>query len=155
MLGAIVGAAATGGATAWEIRARRKTGVRVAARLILGDLYVIEGLVDTVLKNQVWPDRIDARELVQRMSATWTMQREAFAAGVEAWEWALVDGLYSNLERTIREHDPGEKCTDSDITSLEGIKAALPNARERALEHAATRRERQKLAEELTKRRTA
>lgn len=154
VLGAIVGALATGGISAWELRSQRQTGVRVAARLILGDLYVMEGLVETVLKNKAWPDRLDARALVERMTQTWMDRRAAFARGVEAWEWALVDGLYSNLERTVREHQPGETCTRSDLTTLEGIQAAIPDARQRVLERAATEQEREQLVSELSKRRS-
>jgi hypothetical protein len=32
---------------------------------------------------------------------TWRGSREAFAEGVQSWEWALVDRCYSFVQRTI------------------------------------------------------
>ena len=151
VLGSIVGALATGGVTAFGVRSRRKRETQVAARLIYGDLLVMEGLCETILETGHWPDRLDTSEIARGMTVTWHEQRAAFVGGVPAWEWALVDGVYSTLVRTIPEHEPGQTCTDSDIASLKALQERIPRARHLVLERASSEKERNQLIAQLKK----
>ena len=50
VLGSVIGALATGGVAAWERRQDRLIDAMVAARVLLGDLYVLEEGCRIVLK---------------------------------------------------------------------------------------------------------
>src|SRR3954471_5154708 len=141
VFGALVGALATGGVTAWDSWRIRRIQRRVAARLILGDLYVAEAVVEVVLKYQRWPDRLDLETPLQ----TWRESRERFAEGVEAWEWALVDGVFSNLHRTGLMVRLGQPCTANDKAVLTNFGAAIPRARDIVVRHATSEKERARL----------
>lgn len=119
--------------------------------MVLGDLYVMEGICDAVLRWRLWPDRVDLALQVAGMTGAWREHHAAFARGVAAWEWALVDGVYNNLGRTIPDHTPGQPCDASDITSLEALKGTIPRARTIVLERAAKPRERDGLVKQLAK----
>lgn len=151
ILGAIVVTLSALAGNSWEGRQRRKREARVAARVIYGDLQVLEGLCETILKANAWPNRLDAKTIADGMVANWREQRVAFVGGVKAWEWALVDGIYSNLVRTVPEHEPGQACTDSDIASLEALLQRIPRAGRIVLERAAPKRQRAELVAQLTR----
>jgi hypothetical protein len=106
ILGAIVVTLSTLAGNSWEGWQRRKREAQVAARVIYGDLQVLQAMCDTILGANAWPDRRDSEKLAEGMIANWREQRVAFVGGVKAWEWALVDGVYSNLVRTVPEHEP-------------------------------------------------
>lgn len=145
VLGAVVGALATGGVSAWAAWQERQLRRKVAARVILGDLYVIEGALELIRDTDRWPDRWDAVTPL----TTWQEQRTAFAGGVRAWEWALVDGLYSDLARTVPMIRPGEACTDRDRKVVLSVLGKVPRARERVLIHSASEDEREELVREI------
>lgn len=111
VIGAVIGAAATGGAQAWEAWRQRRLRQMVAARVILGDLYITEAMLKIVLERRAWPDRLD----LDSPLATWHQFRADFAAGVAAWEWALVNSFFSSLHRTALMVRIGEPCTDGDL----------------------------------------
>ena len=151
VLGAFVGAVATGGVTAWDAWRQRRVRRRVAARLILGDLYVVEAAVELTLEQHRWPDRLDLESPLQ----TWRDAREAFADGVKAWEWALVDGLFSDLHRTARMVRLGEPCTQSDEKVLTSFLDRVPRARGVVIEHSTSADERDQLMKQLGQRATS
>ncbi len=68
---------------------------QVAARTIYGDLLVLDEAIGVVLGAGQWPDWFNRTAPVD----TWREVRDAFVGEVEAWEWALVDGAYSNFAR--------------------------------------------------------
>ena len=149
VLGAVVGALSTGGVQAWDANRQRRDRRRVAARMILGDLYVLEAGIEVILEHSRWPDRFDT----QAITDTWREAREAFAGGVEAWEWALVDGLFSNYARTALMIRHGEPTTSNDEDVLRTLLAAIPRARDVVLEHSTSEDERERLMTELSQRR--
>ena len=79
VFGAIVGALSTGGASLYAERRDRRLKRKVAARLILGDLYLAEGGADEVLRVGHWAN-IEWGDPVE----TWRESREPFAASVDA-----------------------------------------------------------------------
>lgn len=132
VIGAVIGAAATGGVQAWDALRNRQLQRMVAARVILGDLFITEAMLELVLKYETWPDRLDLDAPIN----TWRQFRADFAAGVKAWEWARVDSFYSSLHRTGLMIRRGEPCTDEDLgvvrelldTALSARKVVAPHA---------------------------
>jgi len=149
VLGSIVGAVATGGVSAWDAWRRRTAERRVAARLILGDLYVLEEACRIVLESGIWPDRVDIAEEFTRIDATWREQRAAFASGVSAGEWAQVDTVYNNLNRTAPQANRGDQCTKADLDSLSSLKGLVPAAQRIVLLKASSAREREAMVKEF------
>jgi hypothetical protein len=146
VIGAVIGAAATGGVTAWDARRERRLRRTIAARVVLGDLFITEAMLEIVLKYQAWPDRVDLAPAI----ATWREFRSDFAAGVEAWEWALVDSFYSSLHRTSLMVRTGESCTPGDLSVVSGLLHSVQAARKIVTPHAVPReRERRGVIEQL------
>ena len=84
VLGAIIGAAATGGVQLRVARKQRLLQRKVAARAILGDLYVTEQMLELVLRRRRWPDRLDIGAPLD----TWREFRDA-----EDWPAAGLRGM--------------------------------------------------------------
>lgn len=144
--GAIVGAAATGGVQAWDAWQRRRLQRMVAARVVLGDLYITEAMLEIVLKQGAWPDRLDLGPPI----STWREFRADFAAGVKAWEWALVDSFYSSLHRTSLMVRVGEPCTSGDLAVATELLENAVAARKVTAPHAVPKeRERRQVVEQL------
>jgi hypothetical protein len=144
--GAVIGAAATGGVQAWDAWRRRRLQRMVAARVVLGDLYITEAMLEVVLKYRAWPDRLDLGPPI----STWRDFRADFAAGVEAWEWALVDSFYSSLHRTSLMVRIGEPCTNGDLAVAAELLQTAVAARKVAAPHAVPKeRERRQVIEQL------
>ena len=148
LIGIIGGAVATGGVTLFTSWRERQNSRTVAARLILGDLYVLEAMAELVLKYERWPDRLDLESPLQ----TWREARGAFAGDVEAWEWALVDSVFSNLHRNSLMVQLGESVSDRALAVMARFSNSIPPAREVVLKRASTEKERAKMVEELSKR---
>lgn len=138
VLGAVVGALATGGVGAWDAWRQRQERRRVAARVILGDLFVLEAALQVILQAHRWPDRLDLHAMVD----TWREVRTAFASGVKAWEWALVDGVFSNLHRTALMVRWGEKCSQADEDVVAELLGRIAPARDVVLKHSTSGQER-------------
>jgi hypothetical protein len=132
VLGAVIGAAATGGVQAWDASRIRRIQRMVAARVILGDLYITEAMLELVLKYEAWPDRLDLDAPIN----TWRQFRADFAAGVKAWEWARVDSFYSSLHRTGLMIRRGEPCTDGDLAVARELLDTAQSARKVVAPHA-------------------
>jgi hypothetical protein len=144
--GAIVGAAAAGGVQAWDAWKRRRLQRMVAARVVLGDLYITEAMLEIVLKHGAWPDRLDLGPPI----STWLEFRADFAIGVKAWEWALVDSFYSSLHRTSLMVRVGEPCTSGDLAVATELLENAVAARKVAAPHAVpNERERRQVVEQL------
>lgn len=150
----LLGGLVTGGGALLVARLETKratqTEIKVAARVILGDLYVMEGACEVLLSTKIWPDRMDLNASFTQMLESWAAERAAFARGARAAEWARVDGVYSNGSRTFRRADPGEQCSPNDLASLEALEQMLPRAKEIVLLRAADEKERDALVEEFT-----
>jgi hypothetical protein len=149
LIGVAAGALANGAVetwAAWRDRGRRR---EVAARTIYGDLLVLDEAINVVLESGRWPDWFDWIAPV----ATWRNVRDAFVGEVKAWEWALVDGVYSNLARVAPRVDPGQVLTPSDVAVLEPLQRSAVQAHEIVLTQSAPERELKHMAKEIQKRR--
>ena len=148
VIGAVIGAAATGGVQAWDAWRTRRLRRMVAARVILGDLFVTEQMLELVLERKAWPDRVDLDAPID----TWRQFRAEFAAGVSAWEWSCVDHFYNSLHRTGLMLRPGEPCIEDDLDVAAGLLDAALQARKVVAPHVApSRRERSKLAGDIVR----
>lgn len=146
VLGAVIGAAATGGVQSWDAWRTRRLRRMVAARVIQGDLYVAEAMLEIVFRSKRWPDRLDLDPPI----ATWRQHRADFAAGVKAWEWARVDSFYSSLYRTSLMVRIGEPCTEGDLVVVAELLEAAGSARQIVTPHAVpTERERREVLGQL------
>lgn len=155
VLGAVVGALSTGGVSFYAQWRDRRLSRKVAARLILGDLYLAQGGADTVLgvghwANIEWGDPIE----------TWRESREAFAASVEAWEWTVVDNAFRILgrvgARALREKDQRSGTLSSAAKrELQFLSEQAGKAREIVLPHTGSEKELAKLTSEIKRQRDA
>ncbi|HTA35549.1 MAG TPA: hypothetical protein VK761_02440, partial [Solirubrobacteraceae bacterium] len=90
VLGAIVGALSTGGVSFYTDYRRRHNERKVAARVILGDLYIVDLIGTRTTERGRWPENYEWSIPLE----TWHFAREAFAADVNAAEWAIVDSTF-------------------------------------------------------------
>jgi hypothetical protein len=109
VLGAVIGAAATGSVRAWASRRDRILEREVAARAIFGDLFLLEALLQEMLTRREWPSHLDPN----RPLDTWREFRAAFAAQVSMLEWSTVDTVYSGLHRLSLIAEPGYQMSES------------------------------------------
>lgn len=146
VIGAVIGAAATGGVQTWDAWCNRRLRRLVAARVVLGDLYITKAMLEIVLKHKTWPDRLDLDPPI----STWRAFRADFAAGVKAWEWAKVDSFYSSLHRTSLMVRTGQPCTEGDLAVAAQLLEMAKEARKVVTPHAVpTERERREVVEQL------
>jgi hypothetical protein len=153
VFGAIVGALSTGGASMFAELRDRRLKRKVAARLILGDLYLAEGGADEVLRVGSWAD-IEWGDPIE----TWRESREPFAASVDAWEWTVVDNAFRILgrvgTRAVREKDMHDGHLGSAARrELEFLSEQAGKARAIVLPHVGSEEERAKLTEEIERQR--
>ncbi|MBA2429177.1 MAG: hypothetical protein H0V55_05575 [Thermoleophilaceae bacterium] len=59
VLGAIAGALATGAIGTYDTWHQRRLQRTVASRVILGDLYVLDAVIEVIERGGRWPDRFD------------------------------------------------------------------------------------------------
>jgi hypothetical protein len=145
VLGAIVGAVATGGVGIYEARRGRRERRRVAARVVMGDLNVLDEGLAIVLERDSWPDRLDLPAIVE----TWREVRKDFAPGVKAWEWALVDGTFSNLHRLSLMVRLGESLSPNDRDVVESFVERIPRTLDIVYRHGMTMPERHEVVRML------
>jgi len=93
VLGAVIGAFATGAVQLWAEHRRRAVERKVAARAILGDLFLAQGLAEGVAEWGRWPEGFESSKPLE----TWNQVRDSFAATVTGSEWAEVDRVYRLL----------------------------------------------------------
>lgn len=146
VLGAVIGAASTGGVQALDAWRARRLRRMVAARVIQGDLYIAEAMLEVVRKYKAWPDRLDLDAPI----STWREFRVDFAAGVKAWEWAKVDSFYSSLHRTSLMVRISQPCTDGDLAVVAELLDAARDASRVVTPHAVpSERERREVVDQL------
>jgi hypothetical protein len=80
---------------------------------------------------------------------TWRGSRDAFAASVEAWEWAVVDNAFRVLADVVLKASYQSEPDTEAMAELDRLSKSLPHAREIVLPHAADEGEMVKLVEEL------
>jgi hypothetical protein len=117
ILGALAGAAASGGiqaSVAWFDRKRRR---RVAARLIYGDIVFAEAAFRLIGEQGIWSPRLDFGSAFE----TWREVRADFAAVCTALEWTQVGSFYANLERSARAAAVGGMLTGNDRVVCESM----------------------------------
>lgn len=143
----VIGAAATGGVQAcWDAWRQRRLRRTVAARVILGDLYIVEAMLEVILKRRALPDRLDLDPPLE----TWRQFRADFAAGVMAWEWAVVDSFFSSLHRTSLMVRVGEPCTQGDLAVATELLESARTARQSVVPHAVpSEKERRRVMEQM------
>jgi hypothetical protein len=93
VLGAIIGAVVTGGVQLLAERRQRAIDRKVAARAILGDLFLAQGLAEGVMEWSRWPEGFESARPLE----TWHQVRGSFGASVSGGEWAEVDRVYQLL----------------------------------------------------------
>ena len=155
VFGAIVGALSTGGASMFAELRDRRLERKVAARLILGDLYLAEGGADEVLRVGCWAN-IEWGDPIE----TWRESREPFAASVDACEWTAVDNAFRILgrvgTRAVREKDLHNGHLGSAARrELEFLSEQVGKARAIVLPHVGSEKERAKLTQEIERQRDA
>lgn len=144
VLGSVIGALATGGVGVYVEHRREGLARKVAARLILGDLFLLGAWAAYIAKRAEWLD-VDWKAPLE----TWRGSRDAFAASVEAWEWAVVDNAFRVLANVATKASYQEQPDSEALAELTRLDQSLPQAREIVLPHAADDREQVKLVEEL------
>ena len=133
ILGAILGAAATGGVQTWIAARQRRFDRKVAAWAILGDLSRTEALLLGVLDYERWPEALDS----QRPLNTWREFRGPFAASVSGAEWLAVDNVFGNLNQIALAAALGNESVLPAKSFIQGLLAQLEKAQEIVVAHAA------------------
>jgi hypothetical protein len=133
VLGAVFGAAATGGVQAWIAARERRLDRKVAARAILGDLFRTEGLLLGVLEYGQWPMAFDS----QRPLDTWREFRGPFAAAVNGTEWLAIDGIFGELHQIALAATLGDQSAGPAEPLVRGLLRQLEGAQSIAASHAA------------------
>lgn len=146
ILGAILGAAGTGGVQAWSSRQQRLLSRKVAARVILEDLYLTMTMLEVVVERHRWPDRLDLKAPL----STWSEFRAPFAAGVNVAEWTPVNRVYAVLHRLGLNIVLGQPCQADQMQIVDQLlRHLLPKAQRIVVMHAAdTDGERERIAQE-------
>lgn len=134
VIGAVIGAGATGGVQALITAKQRRLDRRVAARAILGDLYRTEGLLLGVLEYEQWPVAFDS----QRPLETWTEFRGPFAAAVSGIEWLAVDEIFGLLHQVALAATLGNERVAPAEPLVRGLLSKLNEAQGIAARQAAT-----------------
>lgn len=132
----------------WHKARDRRLAVRVAARLILGDLYIAEHAAGRITEGGQWPDRnmpTFAREL-----DVWRENRQALAAAMDATDWTFVAAAYQDLV-DLPEVAEGAPARTHKSRVQRAVGKRLGDAAEVAAKHAALRRERDRVVRELTR----
>ena len=90
---------------------------------------------------------------LDRAVDTWHRVCDAFVGEVQAWEWAIVDSVYSNLARVAPRARPGDALTQGDRDVVTPLKKSAAQAHGIVLAHCAAKRELQRMVEEIQRRR--
>ena len=147
VLGAVLGAGATGGVQALIAARQRRLDRQVAARAILGDLYRTEGLLLGVLDYGQWPVAFDS----QRPLETWKEFRGSFAAAVTGTDWLAVDEVFGVLHQITLAATLGNESVQPAEPLVRGLLDQLEKAQNIAARHAATSEKEQREIVEAVK----
>ena len=147
LIGIVAGAVATGAVQTWHRSRDRKLASKVAARLILGDLYVAEHAIGRIVEGGRWPMR--NMPTFQRELETWGTHRQALAAGVDATDWTRVAAAYHDLIDLPDIAEAGRVLTGEELRSLGAVRSRLAEAAATVANHATPKRERARVLEEI------
>jgi hypothetical protein len=139
LVAALIGALATGGVRLvldlLNVQRRR----RVAARILMGDLYLLEQLIPHVLRIGRWPDwDPDVKAALGR----WEEVRNDLATGPSAEQWGKVDRVYGQLARTEQRITTSTALIQDDRDVLDDLLEKIPDANLVLAKEGTTRRER-------------
>ena len=140
LTGIVAGALASGGLQTLQAVRERKMRVRVAARLLNGDLYLAEHSLKEIAERGKWPDKTEPDFSV--LLDTWNSQREALAAGVNTTEWNDVAIACRALVDMPGARKPGEVLDPESVRTLGNVVRNLDRASTVTLRHSAGRRDR-------------
>lgn len=149
LIGIVAGAIATGAVQTWHRSRDRKLASKVAARLILGDLYLAEHNVVRLLEAGKWPEQ--NMPTFERELETWETNRQALAAEVDATDWTRVATAYHDLIDLPGFAKAGQVLTGAELHTLGAVRKRLDQAGELVAEHAVPKRERARVMEEITR----
>jgi hypothetical protein len=145
VLGAVIGAAATGGIQAWTGARQRRRERKVAARAILGDLFLTEGFLRGVLNYGQWPVAFDG----DRPLVTWKEFRGPFAAAVSGAEWAQVDRVFGLLHQITLAVSVGDASVEPARPLIADLLIKLEAAQNIVARHAADSEDQQRQIEDV------
>ena len=117
----------------WIGRKQLVLARKVAARVILGDLYLTEGLLKGVVEYKRWPLVLD----IARPLNAWREFRGAFAAAVSAAEWVQVDSIFSVLHQISLGATLGDESVEAALPTVNGLLERIPAAQQIVASHAA------------------
>jgi hypothetical protein len=137
VLAALLGAILAGGFNVLLKLGDRVTDRRTAARLLLGDLYVLQHAFEAPLKLGKWPDR----EFIPAWLTIWRENRKALTRGTTLFEFAVVDAVYGLLGRMTLIARAGQPMRDGDKKIIVELLGKAPDARRVLLDHARNLRE--------------
>jgi hypothetical protein len=111
LIGVIAGGLVTGAIQLFQAWQDRRLATKIAARLILIDLYEAANYVETALKGGRWAHHPDTFE---RPVADWRAQREAFAATAAVGDWVVVSAAFTVIADIGERIKPGEELSADD-----------------------------------------
>jgi hypothetical protein len=138
LIGLVAGGLVTGAVQVFQTSQARRLKRRVAARLISGDLITAELLTDAILEHDRWPSppmSFDAER------DRWFAQREAFAAGVSAFDWFMVESVYDHLATLADMSRPAQPLSTDDRAAIEKQRKRLKVANSVTADRGSSRRE--------------
>jgi hypothetical protein len=149
LIGIVVGAGASGGVQAWLRWHDRRLAGRVAARLILGDLFLAETSVRQVIERRHWLGH--DTDWCNRALAVWESQREAFAAAVSAADWTDVAIGYRDIAdlRLIAAPSSPVEIPPQQLATLLRVAERVDRASDVTAAYIAPKRERQRILKEM------
>jgi hypothetical protein len=118
LVGGFAGALVTGGLSLWLEHRRQRRALRVAARLVAGELRTIESRLHVVVGSGTW------RELRVRSLAhgEWDEHCSAFAAQLPLERWSDLHsayGLVASVNLAARLHEELDRLTEVEREVLE------------------------------------
>jgi hypothetical protein len=153
LLGVVAGAVSTGLLQLAQTLRERRLKVRIAARLLNGELILVGKDLERIASEGRWPDKVelDFAPLLE----TWRVHREAFAAGVDGIDWNDVAIACRHLSDVGGAQVPGEPLSATELKSLERLIARVDRASDVTIRRSYTKREGDRLATTYQQRRLA
>jgi hypothetical protein len=153
LAGTVFGATATGGTQVISAWHGRRDARRVAARLLLGDLYRAQADLELVLSEGRWQDS-GALDF-DRLLATWAEHRVALAGSMDSVDWHDVANAIRRTSDAPRAVRLGQRLRPDETAGLSATVAALELAFGPLTKHSTSRRDRAALIAEHAARRAA
>jgi hypothetical protein len=129
LVGGFAGALVTGGLSVWHEHLRNRRALRVAARLVAGELRTIESRLHVIVASGSW------RELGTRSLAhgEWDEYRSSLAAELRVERWADLNTAYrlvGSVNAAAEPHHESERLTEIDRELLASAAQAAGSAAE-------------------------